>query len=571
MQGDIQARIVSAAIEGGDLVLRTAGAEGRCAVPEAARDAALRRAQALVGSPALAQIAEGALCAWLALDGAERVAFGAVLAARGALRQALGADVLPGGPVVAPTLIETEDAAEADPVAACRDLARTLVVGDAAMGPEVLRDVAALARAFDVRLAVAGEAAAPVAAALGAAVTRELPAPARIAGGAAGTVREIRIHRIALPLRDLYVSAMYLTDRQPRTLVEIRTEGGAVGWGEAAGGSAGLAATIAKTWIGRDATNHAALRRRFARINFENRNGREGWAAYAALDLAAWDATARLQGLSLRAALGDHGTGGSVPIACPLPSAAPGRVLDRAELATHMADKGNAARVAELAAGIAQRWGVAAFKYKSAGDAAWDRVAIRALRETLPQARLRFDPNAAYGVEEARRLCLELEPYGLEFFEDPTDGIEGMARLAAHLRTPLASNMCVLVPEHLAAATRRRGVQVILGDLFYWGGVAALRDMVAVARLLGLTPALHSFYETAVATSANVQMALALRFDDPHPMDCGWPLLAGDIAAPDAFAVAGGRIAPPTGPGLGVAPDPERLAALATAEPVVIR
>ena len=366
---------------------------------------------------------------------------------------------------------------------------------------------------------------------------------------------------------------MYLTDRQARTVVELRTESGAVGWGETQGAVAPLVAKIAQPWIGQDAgQGRAALRRRFARIDFANRQGREGLAAFAGLDLAAWDAAARQEGIPLRAALGDAGEGGSVPIVCPLPAAVPGRMLDRAELAAHMADAGNAARIAELAAGITARWGVTAFKYKSAGNAAWDLAAMTALRCTLgPAARLRFDPNAAYPTEEARRLCLALEPLGLEFLEDPTDGLEGMARIAAGVSTPLATNMCILAPEHLAAAARRPGVRVVLGDIFYWGGVAALRDMVAAARLLGLTPALHSFYETGLGTSANAQMALALRFDDPHPMDCGWPLLADDIVGPDAFAIAGGRLTPPEGPGLGLTPDPARLAVLAAAEPIVIR
>jgi glucarate dehydratase len=146
-----------------------------------------------------------------------------------------------------------------------------------------------------------------------------------------------------------------------------------------------------------------------------------------------------------------------------------------------------------------------------------------------------------------------------------------MSRVAAAVRTPLATNMCITGPEHLAAAARRPGVSVVLGDLFYWGGVAGLRDMAAVARLLGLTPALHSFYETGLATAANAQIARALGMDRPHPMDCGWPLLAADVVAPDALAVTDGRLAAPSGPGLGLAPDPERLAGLRTGEPVTVR
>jgi glucarate dehydratase len=449
---------------------------------------------------------------------------------------------------------------------------------------------------MDVRLAIrplrdddAGEVqrAVSLAAALGAAVAvpstkgaAALPVPAVAPSlGAAPTLSEVRIYQIALPLRELYVSSMYLTDTQARTLVELRCADGTVGWGEAHGGAEVVQriGVLANDWLGRDMLrDRAALRRRFARIGFNNRNGRNAVSAFAALELAAWDAAARHLGLPLGTMLGDarpEGEG-SVEVASALPAAVPGTKVSRTELVAHMADTANVARVAELAADYAARCGVSAFKYKSAGTGPeWDLAALAALRQRLgPAARLRCDPNAAYGTEEALRFCRAAEPLGLEYHEDPTDGLEGMARLGAQIRTGLASNMCVIAPEHLAAAVRRGLRITVLGDLFLWGGVAGLCDMVRATRLLpGLTPAVHSFYETAVVTAANAHIALALALDDPHPMDCGWPGVAEDVVAPDALRIAGGRLFRPAGAGIGVVPEPERLAALATAEPIIVR
>ncbi|GGG44603.1 hypothetical protein GCM10010964_35000 [Caldovatus sediminis] len=595
------ARIVAATpvpARGALAVAASGGAAAEVALPDAADAAALaREAASLPGASALESPAEGALRGWLARPAGERAGAGALRAARHALRAAvLGVDeavALGGGMAAAPPALETDAAPAADPVAACLDPSTTLVVADAATGgPEGLRDLAALARVMDVRLAIrplrddAAETAraATLAAALGAAVAVRpgasggLPAPAVVpAADPPLALREVRIHRVALPLRELYVSSMYLTDRQARTLVELRCADGTVGWGEGHGGPevAARVAALAREWLGRDLLRErAALRRRFARIGFENRNGRNGLSALAALELGAWDAAARHLGLPLGALLGDARADGSVAIACALPAAVPGAGATRADLAAHMAETANAARVAELAAAYAARWGVTAFKYKSAGSGAgWDLAALGALRARLgPAARLRCDPNAAYGTEEARRLCLAAEPLGLEYHEDPTDGLEGMARLAAHIRTPLATNMCVVAPEHLAAAARRGLRITVLGDVFLWGGVAGLCEMVRAARLLGVTtPAMHSFYETAVVTAANAHLALALGLDDPHPMDCGWPGVAEDVVAPDALRIEGGRLFRPAGPGIGVVPEPDRLAALATAEPVVIR
>ncbi|MGG5812426.1 mandelate racemase/muconate lactonizing enzyme family protein [Falsiroseomonas sp. CW058] len=486
---------------------------------------------------------------------------------------------LAGGHAAAPRAIGARDITR-DPLAACLDPATTLVVAEG--GFDALRDLAALARACGVALAVrpAGDLmeAVRVAAALDAHVATDRPLPGLPAPPPDGPARvvEVAVHRIALPLRHLYVSSMYVTPRQDRTLVALRLADGTTGWGETNGSPdcAALVAGMARSWIGRDALHdRAAQRRRFARIGFDNRHGRNGLAAHAALDLAAWDAGGRHLGLPLAAMLGQAAPLRPVPVACPLPAAVPGRAMDRAGITAHMADTALAGRVAELAAEIAEAHGIAAFKYKSAATGlAWDVAALSALRARLPAARLRCDPNAAYSTEEAHRLIEATAPLALEFHEDPTDGIEAFARLHAAGAQRLATNMCVIAPEHLAAA-HRAGLAglVVLADIFYWGGIGPLRDAAAAARLLGLVPALHSFYESAVATAANLHLAQALGLDAAHPMDCGTTSLAEDVVAPGTLEVRGGLLRGPTGPGLGLAPDPARLAALAIAPPVMIR
>jgi glucarate dehydratase len=469
-----------------------------------------------------------------------------------------------------PPRIATEQPSAADPLAACLDPATTLVVVATALGADALRQVAALARAVDVTLALRGPGATALAAEFGCAVASPAEDVAPPAGPAL-KVRDIRLHRIALPLTDLYVSSMYLTETQARTIVEIRTEQGLTGWGESHATALPRLQALAKTWVGKDlARDLPALRRSFGRIGFDNRDGRNALSAFAGLELASWDLRAQAADAPLHRLLGHQGPVRPLPIACPLPAAVPGHKVDRAELATHMADLGNAERVADLAAGFKARSGINAFKYKSAGNTpAWDLAALTALRRTLgPEARLRFDPNAAYSTHAALALCRQLEPLGLEFYEDPTDGLEGLARLSAHLKTPFATNMCVIAPEHLVAAYRRGLRVTVLGDIFLWGGVQGLGNMALAARAMGHRPAVHSFYESAVVTAANCHIALAFGMDSPHPMDCGTPGLAADLGAP--FTIRDGHLHCPDGPGLGFTPDPAQLAALASADPILI-
>jgi glucarate dehydratase len=488
------------------------------------------------------------------------------------------ADAAPPRLVASPAVLRDALPMDDDPFAACLDPARLRVAADARrLGPARIAELAAMARAFGLRLLLQGDAASAAEHDATLLLDPQSPEPALPAPPPGPPVRAVTLHRIALPLRRLYVSSMYVRRSQPRLLVQLRLSDGTEGWGEAPGGEeiARLLGTLARSWLGRDPLRERArLRRDFARTAFDNRNGRNGLAAFAALDLAASDASARLCGLPLAALLGHDAPPPPVPVAAPLPAAVPPPgVEDRASLARHMADAGNAGRVAELAAAMTDRHGIAAFKWKSPGqDPAWDEAAMTALRRHLgPAARLRHDPNGAFAPDAALALGQRLAPLAPEFLEDPTDGLEAMARLSLQLPTPIATNMAILSPADLAARHRRgAGPRIVLGDIFYWGGIAGLRDMALVARRLGLTPALHSFYESAVASAANAHLAAALGLAAPHPMDCGTPGLAADVVPEGVLRIEGGDLHVPPGPGIGLAPDPALLRRLATAEPETV-
>jgi len=110
-------------------------------------------------------------------------------------------------------------------------------------------------------------------------------------------------------------------------------------------------------------------------------------------------------------------------------------------------------------------------------------------------------------------------------------------------------------------AIRRKAVDVVLGDLFMWGGIDAWRRMARTAHAYGLKPALHSVYETGIATVANLHLASALS-EVEYPNDAGLHFLSSDVVA-EALPVAGGQMQLPKGPGLGVTLDPARLATVA--------
>jgi len=525
---------------------------------------------------------------------AERLAFGALdlacaelASARFEVPLAVLAGASPDTPFAALAAVPA-DAIDADALADAAELGRACRDGDAtalvfslplAGGLAGVRRIAALARACNlqpiVRLvtgtAIERAQSLQLAAAFGLTV---LGAPRDRPGGAhrPSRIRRIRLRRVKLPLTQVYVSAMYMTDHMPRTLVEVETDDGQVGLGETQGLDevVALAAKLARGSIGADALDRRGLARKLGRIGFENRNGRNGWAALAGLEAACADLAAKRFGVPLARLLGGAEEATAVRAVCVLPSAILPGVLPRAQLAAHFADPGNTARVADYAVAARERHGFACFKYKSAGvGPAWDLAVMKALRAALgPEAELRIDPNAAYRTTEAVEVCRALEPLALEYYEDPTDGIDGLARVRRRVTRPIASNMAAIEWGHLAPAARRGAPDIVLADLFLWGGVEHYRDMAAAVEPLGMQCATHAFYESGVATAANVHLALGLGLT-AHANDQGLDGLAADVLAPGTLEVRDGRIGLPAGPGIGVALDESRVRQLLIDETIV--
>jgi glucarate dehydratase len=187
-------------------------------------------------------------------------------------------------------------------------------------------------------------------------------------------------------------------------------------------------------------------------------------------------------------------------------------------------------------------------------------AAIRALRDAFPGHPLRLDPNANWTVPTSLRVAGELDGV-LEYLEDPTDGIPGMARVAATSTLPLATNMCVTsfadVPEAVAAGA----VQVILSDHHFWGGMRASQALAGICATFGLGLSMHSNTHLGISLAAMTHLAAATP-NLTYACDTHSVWQHEDVIVPGALAIRGGVLPVPDGPGLGVTLDRGALAAL---------
>jgi glucarate dehydratase len=163
------------------------------------------------------------------------------------------------------------------------------------------------------------------------------------------------------------------------------------------------------------------------------------------------------------------------------------------------------------------------------------------------------------------RIANRIAPLDLEYLEDPCWGHEGMARVRERCAVPLATNMCVVDLDGVAVGLRMRSVDVVLGDLFEWGGISQIRKLQGACEIFQLNLNFHSAAEFGIGTAAYLHLAAATTAL-PHALDTHAVELVGDIVGDGSIALTEhGTMRVPTGPGLGVELDPEKLAAAAEA------
>ena len=185
---------------------------------------------------------------------------------------------------------------------------------------------------------------------------------------------------------------------------------------------------------------------------------------------------------------------------------------------------------------------------------------MRALSQAFPGLPLRLDPNANWSLETSLKAAPALDEL-LEYYEDPTPGLEGMAELAQHTKLPLATNMVVTTFEELRRSVALGSVKVVLSDHHYWGGLQRSRLLAGICDTFELGLSRHSNSHLGISLAAMVHLAAATP-NLTYACDTHWPWKSEDVVVPGVLNFVDGSVAVPTGPGLGVEIDEAALAAL---------
>jgi glucarate dehydratase len=367
-------------------------------------------------------------------------------------------------------------------------------------------------------------------------------------------ISDVRATTVSVPLQaPLRHAAGAHWGRFVRTIVEVETESGLVGLGEMGGGGQSAQLTVESLkpkLLGHDVFDTTALW--FKILNptaalYDNRT-----QIHAALEFACLDAAGQALEVPVYDLLGGK-MRDEIPFASYLffryadAETGEGEVRTIDQLVSHARD-------------LKARLGFRSHKLKAGVfPPDYELECFRALAAAFPDDNLRIDPNASYSVRDAIRVGRAIAGFRNDYYEDPTWGMNGLRRVRQFVNLPIATNTVVTNLEQLSANVRDPGVDVVLLDTTFWGGIRPALKAAGVCETFQLGIGVHSSGELGI------QLATMLHFGAALPSlefaaDAHYHQLADDIIEGGPLPYRNGAIAVPEGPGLGVKLDREKLA-----------
>lgn len=151
---------------------------------------------------------------------------------------------------------------------------------------------------------------------------------------------------------------------------------------------------------------------------------------------------------------------------------------------------------------------------------------VRAVRESLPQARIRLDANASWAPEIIGVMLAQMLEFDIELVEDPVGDLEALARFRKGSSILIAAESCVRTIDDARRLRALGAADVFVVKPQRIGGVHAA---LAAAEEAGVPTIASSALETSVGLSAVLAVAAALG-DAPFAHGIGTAaLLASDV------------------------------------------
>ena len=310
-------------------------------------------------------------------------------------------------------------------------------------------------------------------------------------------ITEVRLGRISVPLRVPFKTALRRVDSVEDVIVEVRTDVGAVGYGEApptgviTGDTTGsilgaIRDHIAKAILGREVDDFEDLMQAVQRSVVKNTS------AKAAVDMALWDLYGQLYDIPVHKLMGGA----------------------RRQIITDITISVNPPEEMARDALDAARRGYDCLKVKVGADPTLDVARLAAVRQAVgQQVCIRIDANQAWQPKEAVRILNQMQERGLqiEFVEQPVAAhdFDGLKYVTERSYVPVLADESVFSPEDALRIMQMRAADLVNIKLMKCGGLYNALKIASAAEVYGVECMIGCMLEAKIAVNAAVELACA--------------------------------------------------------------
>ncbi len=351
-------------------------------------------------------------------------------------------------------------------------------------------------------------------------------------------ITDVRLGILSVPLRVPFKTALRSVSSVEDVIVEIHTDSGQIGYGEApptgaiTGDTTGaiigaLKDHLIKTIIGRDVDDFEDL------IQSVNNCIVKNTSAKAAVDMALYDLYGQLYKLPVYKLFGGS----------------------RSKIVTDITISVNDPQVMAEDTRNAVERGYDTLKVKVGVNPDLDLARLTAVREAAgPERQIRIDANQAWNPKQAVRLLNQMQEKGLgiELVEQPVPAhdFEGLKFVTERSYVPVLADESVFSPEDAVKIMQMGAADLINIKLMKCGGLYNALKIATAAELYGVECMIGCMLEAKISVNAAVHLACAksiiTKIDLDGPVLCSEdPILGGSVFEEKVITVS-------REPGLGI-------------------
>ncbi|MCA1055974.1 dipeptide epimerase [Rossellomorea aquimaris] len=310
-------------------------------------------------------------------------------------------------------------------------------------------------------------------------------------------IKKINLYAIRLPLKQPFIISYHTYRDMPSIIVEMETDEGVTGYGEAVADEhvtgetwestfQVLKHTLAPKLIGMDPFQIERIHERMDEAIYQ------APTAKAAIDIACYDAMGKKLGQPVYQLLG-------------------GRYHEEFQL-THVLSIAEPEQMAGEAAGMLES-GYRSFKMKVGTDIEMDIERIRRVRERVGMAvPIRIDVNQGWkSSSHTLQAVRHLEGLNIDWLEQPVkaDDLNGMARVKAMTDIPLMIDEGLKGMREMFDVIHKQAADKINIKLMKCGGIYPAVKLAHIAEMAGLDCQVGSMVESSIASAAGFHVAFS--------------------------------------------------------------